>query len=172
VATAGCGAAAPPAPPQPIPAENAAQLEELLQQADRQFKNGECDELEGTLERVSQGVDKIPNAEIDQRLLASLDTGTDRLTELAGRCEPREEVTVTETSPPPTAVPTQTVPTTPVPTQDTSTGQTDTEQKEPDKEQSEPSKPEEDEQQKPDQGSKPDPKPPKEDPCQGGDPRC
>jgi hypothetical protein len=165
----GCGGEPPP--PQLIPAESAARLERLLDEADQQFRDGECDELETTLEQVTKGVDQIPDGEVDRRLLASLDSGTQRLTELADRCEPPKEVTITETAPPPVPTTAPTVPTAPPTTEEPTTEEQDQPKPEEDqRDKEQPSKPQD--QQDSDSGSGSEPKPPKEDPCEGAGPRC
>jgi hypothetical protein len=112
---AGCGGADQPAV---ISQSRADQLERLLDEAERQFDDGNCDALTDTLGELGDEVSSIPS-NVNADLRSTLDAETSELIDLAADCQPEETTTeavpTTPTAPPTTAPPT-TAPTQPEPT--------------------------------------------------------
>jgi hypothetical protein len=163
----GCGGGEDPGL---ISRDDAPRLLELLDQAEKRFDDGSCDELETTLTELDREADQIPDAEVDARLRTTLNGEIQELTEMAAKCEPAEEEIVPEPVPAPAPVVPET--TAPAPVEPTTTEET-----EPTTEEEEQAPPEE----KPPQGKPPEPpqsppekppKPPGGDPCENGSPRC
>lgn len=117
LAAAGCGGE--PAPdPELIPTDQGERLLTLLDDAERQFQDDQCDELQQTLQDINDEVSAIPNEQVDPDILKTLNSGTEGLIPLSNRCE--EPTTVAPppetTAPPP---PETTAP--PPPTEETIT---------------------------------------------------
>jgi hypothetical protein len=117
VALTGCGEEEQPAPL--LSQSRADTLLDLLEDAEQQFEDGDCDTLEGqTLPALEEEVTGVSN-EIEESFRAALQEETQALAELASNCEPAEEpapapapeetvAPTTEVAPPPTT--TETVP--------------------------------------------------------------
>lgn len=76
----------------------------LLEDAEQQFDDGECDELDQTLSRLQQEVSGVSN-EVDEQLRAALEEEASELAQYSVDCEQAEEP-----APPPVTVPEETIP--------------------------------------------------------------
>ena len=109
-----------------IPAASAGELKSQIEDVRQAVEGGRCDELEGQLRQVDDGVQALP-ATVDQRLRSSLRDAADRLRRQAvDECHARQPTTPTTTEPVQTQTQTQTQ-TEPPPTTTTTTTPTTTE---------------------------------------------
>ena len=126
VLVAGCGGEEEP---QLLTEGRSDTLLDLLDDAEKQFEDGECDELAQTLEQFAQQVNDV-QGEVDENVRTALREESEDLVQLQDDCEePVEEPPVTETIPPPTTetvppITTETVP----PTTEEETTEEDTEE--------------------------------------------
>jgi len=107
-------------------------LLDLLDDAEKQFEDGECDELGKTLEEFAQQVNDV-QGEVDENVRTALREESADLVQLQDDCEePVEEPPPTETVPPPTTetVPPPTTETVPPPTTEEETTEEETTQEE------------------------------------------
>lgn len=96
VAASGCGGDEEQAPL--LNQGRADTLLGILDDAERQFEDGECEELEGeTLPTLEEEVASVSN-EVDENLRTALEQESQELQQLANRCRPEEDIT---TAPPP-----------------------------------------------------------------------
>ncbi|CAN5683724.1 hypothetical protein BH24ACT25_BH24ACT25_06140 [soil metagenome] len=108
----------------------------LLDDAEKQFEDGECDELGKTLEEFAQQVNDV-QGEVDENVRTALREESADLVQLQDDCEePVEEPPPTETVPPPTTEtvppPTETIP--PTTTEEETTEEETTQEEPPPKE--------------------------------------
>jgi outer membrane biosynthesis protein TonB len=78
-------------------------LLDLLDDAEKQFEDGECDELGNTLDEFADQVNEV-QGEVDENVRTALREESADLVELQDECEPPEPPVVTETVPPPTTI--------------------------------------------------------------------
>jgi hypothetical protein len=164
ITASGCGGEEEPSLLAP---DDAGVLLELLDDAERRFDQGSCDELESTLNELDRETDGLPDAEVDPQLRTTLNAEIVELNELADRCRPdEEEIVPAPVAPAPTVVPETTAPV-PVPEETTTIEEPETETKEePPPSQEQPERPA-----NPPEPPEPE-EPPGRDPCQNGSPRC
>jgi hypothetical protein len=162
ISVSGCGGEEEPSLLAP---DDAGVLLELLDDAERRFDQGSCDELESTLNELDQETDGLPDAEVDPQLRTTLNAEIVELNELADRCRPdEEELAPAPVAPAPTVVPETTAP---LPEETTTVEETDTEtEEEPPPNEEQPERPA-----NPPEPPEPE-EPPGRDPCQNGSPRC
>ncbi|HEV7805004.1 MAG TPA: hypothetical protein VGO80_04245 [Solirubrobacteraceae bacterium] len=106
-----------------IPAASAGELKSQIADVQQAVDGGRCDDLEGQLSQVDDGVQALP-ATVDRRLRSSLRDAADRLRrEAVDECDGGEPTTPTTTEPaetqtePPPTTTTTTTPTTTAPAQ-------------------------------------------------------
>lgn len=141
LAAAGCGGEEPQGTL--LGQQRADTLLDLLDDAQNQFEDGECDELEGeTLPELEDAVMGVSN-DVDESFRAALDEETQALQELADDCRPEEETTTAPepVEPAPAPEPVEPVPE-PEPVPPTTTEEEPTEEEPPPEE--EPVPPEDD----------------------------
>jgi hypothetical protein len=153
--------------PSLLPPDDAGVLLELLDDAERRFDQGSCDELEATLNELDREADGLPDAEVDPQLRTTLNAEIVELNEMADRCrQDEEELAPAPVAPAPTVVPETTAP---VPEQTTTVEETETEtEEEPPAREEQPEGPTN----PPEPPQGPPEEPPGQDPCQNGSPRC
>ena len=168
---AGCGGADDPGL---IPSDDAAGLLELLDEAQGRFDDGSCDELESSLTELDRAADRIPDAEVDQRLRTTLNAEILELGEMAARCRPSEVEVAPEPVPAPVPAPAPPVvpeTTPPAPVEPTTTEETPPEEEPAEDEQPAEDTPPESPAPENPPNQKP-PGPPPSDPCANDAPRC
>ena len=99
LAVAGCGEE----DPRLLSEGRSETLLDLLDDAEKQFEDGECEELAATLEEFAQQVNEV-QGEVDENVRTALRDESQELVNLQDECEPPEEPTVPvePTVPPPT----------------------------------------------------------------------
>jgi hypothetical protein len=158
-----------------LPADDAAGLLQLLDQAEQTFEDESCDELDSTMAALDRAADGLPDAEVDRRLRTTLNAEIQDLTDMAERCEPPVEVEEPPPPPPPAPVPAPPPTTVPEPAPPAPVEPT-TEETEPEEEPPPESETTEEEPPKPPPEQQPPPaqptEPPPNDPCANDAPRC
>ncbi len=94
-----------------VPSASAGELKSQITDVGQAVDGGRCNEVQGQLRQVDQGIDQLPGTTDDQ-LVSALRDGADRLRRVAvDECDPDNgtETTTTETTPPETTT-TDTVP--------------------------------------------------------------
>jgi len=120
---AGCGADEEAG----IPARDARELTQALDELEEDFDDRMCDELPGSVADLETQVEELP-ASVDPELRAALGEGVARLDQLGNDCKPLPEPDPTETAPTTPTEPTEPTETEDTETEDTQTEKTETEQ--------------------------------------------
>jgi cell division protein FtsN len=115
-----------------IPSASAGELKSQITDVGQAVDGGRCDEVQGQLRQVDQGIDQLPGT-TDRQLVSALRDGADKLRRVAVQdCETADATDTTTTETPPTetetteAPPTDTTPTDTTPTDTTEAPPADT----------------------------------------------
>jgi len=99
-----------------IPSASAGELKSQITDVGQAVDSGRCDEAQGQLRQVDEGIDQLPKTTDDQ-LVSALRDGADRLRRVAvDECDPDNGTQTTTTQTTPQTDTTETVPEEPAPT--------------------------------------------------------